>query len=121
MQRKREKRAGTGEWGGADSGTHCAEREREGGEWACTSGVAPTGGTHCAEREGRAGMRRVGRSGRKAEGDGFLSFFPFFSFIFEFLSLFSFSIESKLQTYHKFKRDHHKHMHHTRAKIWGST
>jgi hypothetical protein len=73
---ERERRAGTGEWGGADSRTHCAERER--GEWARTSGVAPTGGTHSAEREGRAGTRRVGRSGRKAEGDGFLSFFPFF-------------------------------------------
>jgi hypothetical protein len=64
--------------------------QRERGENGCAS---ERGNVH---RAGPAASERVGRSYRKAKGEGFLGSFPF-SFISEFHSLFPFSFESKLK------------------------
>lgn len=80
MQRKREKRAGTGEWGGADSGTHCAEREREGRvgvhEWGGTYRRDPLRRERGESRHAQGGpVRPKGRGGWVSE---LLSFFFFY-------------------------------------------
>jgi hypothetical protein len=82
-------------------GTHSVERERGEIEHASKQGGTDRAGLAASERGGgRAGAGRMCQLGRKAEGEGFLRFFPF-SFISEFHSLFSFESKLKHTTYSK--------------------
>jgi hypothetical protein len=85
-------------------------------------GAAVGWGSPGRERErGARGRRRfrpgMGHNAGWARVKGSFPFFFYFEFCFLFLFLFSFLSWIHTQICHKFKGDHHKHMHHTRVKF----